>query len=359
VTASSTIPSISVIVATTGRHENLAQLVPLVLADPSVRHLVVVVDGEDDRSMAVLSELGARFDRLVFTQIPRSGQLLALELGVHLTDAEVVLLLDDDVIPAPDLAASHARGHRGTHGLVLVGAMPVELPARHADVASVLYARDYLTHCARIEAGEHQVLDRLWLGNISLRRSDCLAVGLYSGDFTATYHADSDLGFRLAEAGLVGRYDPSLGALHRHRRSDRAFLRDARRRGAGMAELHQVHPRLGPFDPSTFTEDLAPTLAAIVDHIGASSLATSAARVLLRLASWLGWVGWRSARVSSAQVARRIMFVHGATMGEEPGMGLEPLVPAAPVTSQAHNTAVKPPGLLGPVPQAHEQLAVG
>jgi GT2 family glycosyltransferase len=356
-TESSGVPTISVVVATTGRPENVAHLVPLVLADPSVRHLVVVVDGEDDRSMAVLSSLQRRLDRLVFTQIPHSGQLVALELGVHLSDADVVLLLDDDVVPAPDLAARHAQGHRGSVGLVLVGAMPVQLPSGRADVASLLYARDYLTHCAGIEAGEHQVLDRLWLGNISLRRSDCLAIGLHSGDFTASYHADQDLGFRLAEAGLVGRYDPSLDAVHRHRRTGVAFLRDARRRGAGVAHLHQVHPRLGPFDPSMFTEDLPPMLAAIVRRVGSTSVATGSARVLLALASCSRALGWQSARVSLAQVARRIMFVHGATRGEERQLGLEPLAPAGSVTREVRRTPLNRPVPLGPIPEPDEQLA--
>ncbi len=204
-TTSKITPSISVITATRGRPENLAQLVPIVLAEESVRHFVVVVDGEDDESVALLASLQPHFDRLVFDQVPRSGQLHALEVGVSLTDADVVLLLDDDVVPTPGLAAAHARGHAGEHGLVLVGTMPVQLPARRAGIGSLLYARDYLAHCARLEAGEHEVLQQLWLGNVSIRRSDCVSVGLYSADFTASYHADQDLGFRLAEAGLVGR----------------------------------------------------------------------------------------------------------------------------------------------------------
>jgi GT2 family glycosyltransferase len=315
-TTSATIPSVSVIMATRGRPENLAQLVPMVLADESVRHFVVVVDGEDDESVALLSSMRPRFDRLVFQQVPRSGQLPALEVGVTLTDADVVLLLDDDVVPTPGLAAAHARGHVGEHGLVLVGTMPVQLPARHADIGSLLYARSYLAHIARIEAGEHDVLDQLWLGNVSIRRSDCLSVGLYSPDFTASYHADQDLGFRLAEAGLVGRFDSSLVAAHRYRRSDPAFLHDSRRRGAGLLHLHSVHERLGPFDPTVFTRDLPAPVAAVVRRIGSSSMAPGVARVFLGLAGALGVVGWGGGRLRLAQVARRIMLFWGATAGE-------------------------------------------
>jgi GT2 family glycosyltransferase len=350
-------PSISVVVATTGRPENLVQLVPTVLADHAVRHLVVVVDGEDHKSVALLASLQPRFDRLVFVQIPRSGQLRALERGVRLTDADVVLLLDDDVVPNPGLAAAHARGHAWKRGLVLVGTMPVQLPAGRADIGSLLYARDYLSHCALLEAGELEVLDQLWLGNVSMRRSDCLSVGLYSGEYTASYHADQDLGFRLAAAGLVGRYDPSLAAVHRHRRTGAAFLRDARRRGAGVAHLHEVHHRLGPFDPSDFTKDLPLTVAGLISRIGSSWLATGTARALLKVSGSLGFFGWQSGRIAWAKLARRIMFVHGATVGEE-----RPLVPAARATSEPAVARLRTPSgvpaHVDAAPETYGQLAV-
>ena len=317
-TQPSATPTISVITATRGRPQNLAQLVPTVLADETVRHFVVVVDGKDEKSVNVLSSLQPHFDRLIFRSITHSGQMRALEIGVTLTDAEVVLLIDDDVVPTPGLASAHARGHANEDGLVLVGTMPVELVARRPNIASLLYAREYLAHCSRIEAGEQEVLDHLWLGNVSIRRSDCLSVGLHSDDFTASYHADRDLGFRMAEAGLVGRYDPSLVASHRHRRSDRAFLHDARRRGAGLARLHAVHERLGPFDPNFFTQGLPPSVATLVRLVGPSRAAPYIARGLLGLGAALGMVGWRHGRILLAKLSRRIMLVWGTTAGEGP-----------------------------------------
>jgi len=341
---STAIPSVSVITPTRGRPENLAQLVPIVLAEQSVRHFVIVVDGEDRETMALLSSLKDRFDRLVFAQVPPGGQLRALEHGVTLTDADVVLLLDDDVVPTPGLAAAHARVHANQSGLVVVGPMPVQLPERRVDVGSLLYACSYLRHIAAIEAGEHDVLERLWLGNVSMRRSDCLSVGLYSADFTASYHADQDLGFRLAEAGLVGRYDPSLIAAHQYRRNDSAFLRDARRHGAGLVHLHRVHERLGPFDPTIFTRDLPAPVAAAVRRIGTSPMAPGVARALLGLAGVPGVLGWDGGRVRLAQLSRRIMFFWGTTTGE----GAEPPRAAAPAPverpdarSRAHEEAAQ------------------
>jgi GT2 family glycosyltransferase len=311
------VPSISVVVATIGRPQNLTGLVPAVLSDEAVRNLVVVVDGPDPISVAVLTSLQLRCDRLVFTQIERSGQLRALDVGVGLTDADVVLLLDDDVVPTPGLAAAHARAHRRQHGLVLVGSMPVQLPEGRGDIGSLLYAHDYLSHCERLESGEFDVLDNLWQGNVSIRRSDCLAVGLASSAFTASYHTDRDLGIRLADAGLTGRFDPGLAAAHRHRRSDRATLRDARRRGAGLVKLHEVHgARLGPFDPAVFTADLTAPLAVPVRFVGSRSMAPWVARGLLGLATMPGVSRSDALRLGLAKLARRLMLLWGATNGE-------------------------------------------
>jgi GT2 family glycosyltransferase len=314
-------PSVAVVVATRDRPENLNELVPAVLADRFVSVMVVVVDGGDRESVSVLESLEERFDRLIHRSIEPSGQLQALATGVSMTDAEVIVLLDDDVVPSPGLACAHARQHVGQSHLVLVGAMPVEPSNGGDDVGSILYSRDYLAHCARIEAGKQDVLHHLWLGNVSILRSNCLAVGLYSADFTASYHSDQDLGFRLAEAGLVGRYDPSLAAVHRHRRDGKAFLNDARRQGAGVAQLHKVHPELGPGGPALFTSDLPRPIGVVVRCIGATRMAPGAARILLGLSHAMDRVGWQTGRISFAQLARRFMLVWGATGGErlDPG----------------------------------------
>ncbi len=310
------IPTVSVMMATKGRAANIEALVPEVLADHGVRHFVVVVDGGDPASIATLERLAESFDRLLYEQAPQVGQLRALEIAMRRTDAEVVLLLDDDVYPSHGLATAHACRHAIERGLVLAGPMPVQLPERGADIGSRLYARDYLLQIRRIRAGQSTVLDNLWLGNVSMRRADVLAVGLYSPRFTASYHADQDFGMRLAEAGLVGKFDPTLEAFHRHERDNRAFLRDARRRGAGLVRLHAVHQRLGPFDPSVFTGDLPSPVALAVRLIGSTRLAPLAGRLTLAASEGAGALHWDAARVVLAKLARRVMLVRGTVAGE-------------------------------------------
>lgn len=318
------LPTVAVVVATRNRPHLLPGLVDAVLADPNAAELVVVVDGEapgpgggPSPSMAVLEALSATRDRLTGLAVAHSGHLRALEAGIARTTGEVVLLLDDDVVPCCHLATGHARRHAGRQGLVVVGPMPVALPPGRPGAGTLLYARDYDRHLANLRAGRYRVLDHLWMGNVSLRRCDAERVGLADTPFTASYHTDRELGLRLAAAGLVGLLDDDLAAAHLHRRSTGAFLNDARRHGAGLAALHAVHgDRLGPFEPASLLGGLPPLARAAVAAAGASAIAPALSTATALLGEGLGRLRLDGAARYCAQLARRTMVCHGALRGE-------------------------------------------
>jgi hypothetical protein len=306
-----------VVVATMGRPERLPRLVDTVLADPGTAELIVVVDGPDERSVELLASLAAERPRLRPVAAVHRGQMGALDEGVRQAQSDVVVLLDDDVLPDAGTVAGHLAHHRAERGLVVAGPMPVAFPADgRAAVATRLYALEYEAHMAAIEAGAVDLLHALWTGNVSLRTADCLAVGLASAAFPVYYHADTDLGCRLADAGLVGRYDPTLTASHLHTRSDRAFRRDAARQGEGRAALHRAHPeRLGPWSPWLLVADLPPALRVAVAAAGATRAGVPLAAALMAGGRAGGRLGLDGAELSTARLARRVMQWRGAATG--------------------------------------------
>lgn len=167
----------------------------------------------------------------------------ARQRGCEQATAEVVLLLDDDVIPGPGLAAGHAAHHAAREGLVVAGPMPVASP--HGPAAR-LYADAYDRWRRDVETDGAVLLHRLWGGNVSLRRADALRVGVDEPRMHGLRHEDRDLGLRLAAAGLTGVFDPALEAEHRYARDLATFCADCRAEGAGTVELHRLHPDLGP-----------------------------------------------------------------------------------------------------------------
>jgi len=239
----------------------------------------------------------------------------ALAAGVDAARGEIVLLLDDDVLPRGPLASGHRAHHVVGQGLVVVGAMPVDADTDAAMTAtSRIYAQAYLGHCGELVRGDVGVLETLWFGNVSLARDDCRTVGLCNEAFRATYHLDREFGYRLADAGLVGVFDPRLRAVHRHSRSIDSFLRAAVARGAALVELHRLHgARLGPFR----IEDLWVRPSAIGTAVlrwSASSgrRRTTLVRTAIGVAALARRLHLRRVEVDVTKLAQHIMEIHGA-----------------------------------------------
>jgi glycosyltransferase involved in cell wall biosynthesis len=254
-------PTVSVVVATYNRRDNLEAVVRPLLDDPATTELVVVVDGCNDGSIEYLEDIAKEEPRLKPFFVENSGAARAQQAGVEAAAGDVVLIVDDDVIAAPRLVTGHARHHTARQGIVVLGYMPTRTSARPepGEHATALYARAYEQSCARYEHDPQEILRALWGGNVSLRRRDCLRVPLETSGFREGYHYDREWGLRLLKAGLIGVFDRSLLAEHRHRRPLAAALRDARNEGRGRVRLHQLHGDvLGPLDTAAFERNLPP-----------------------------------------------------------------------------------------------------
>lgn len=247
--------SISVVVPTHNRSERLPALLDALA--PQESEVVVVANACSDDTVAALERRAAEDPRLVVLEREQAGQLGALQAGVERAGGDVVLLLDDDVIAAPGLLAGHLAHHAARPGLVVLGYMPIALPARRrrGEFPLDLYAREYEKACELYEHDPANVLAGLWGGNVSLRREDALRVGLVPAQALLEgygYHEDQDFGLRCAEAGLTGVFDRELLAEHRYERSPESFLAAARNSGATRFALYQRYGDEQPLTPDHY-----------------------------------------------------------------------------------------------------------
>ncbi|HEX7290470.1 MAG TPA: glycosyltransferase, partial [Conexibacter sp.] len=238
-------------IATRDRVTLLRRVVDAVQQDPDTAEIVVVDDGSTDGTADMLRSVAASGPPLHVVRKEGVGPSGARQAGVEAARGELVLLLDDDVVPQPGLVSRHTAALRADRTCVTLGYSPLVLPARRGagDAAVVAYARDYERRRARWERGDAPILHNLWGGNVGLWREAALAVGLSSPAFAGpgAFHEDRDFGLRAERAGLHGVFDAALRADHHHRRDVRAALADAERRGAGLVRLHREHPELlGP-----------------------------------------------------------------------------------------------------------------
>lgn len=192
--------------------------------------VVVVVDGRDQ---VVPDDVAAGPDRRLII-VDRGGPGRARNRGVEAVDRPLVLFLGDDMVPVPELVASHLRVHETRPDETVTSLGHVDW---HPDVADDRILRwldwsgtqfDY-RHLAG-QAGQDVGFGRFYSCNISLKRALLARVGGFDEDFIYFYE-DLDLGYRLGEAGMELIYEPAALAHHLQTYD----LDDVRRRFEGIA----------------------------------------------------------------------------------------------------------------------------
>ena len=239
---------LSVVVPTYRRRENLPPLVANLL-EQEPHEVIVVVDGNVDGSTELLRDLAEEDSRLRPVERPNGGIAAARQTGLEAATGDVVLFLDDDVVPGPDLVEGHARHHDEASGLVVLGYMPND-PSPLADVEQAIagiYSDAYEATTTYYERHPDRILHRLWGGNFSIERTTGLEVGMVSEIDQARGHEDREFGLRCVRHGLTGVFDRSLHAEHRYRRSLRGYRADGQHSGAYRVRLHETYPEIvGP-----------------------------------------------------------------------------------------------------------------
>lgn len=232
------LPTVSVVIPTVGRPV-LAEVVGACLAQDPLE-VIVVADRDEAAVGRILADV-ADDPRIIVVAGSGRGSASARQAGVDRARGDVILLLDDDVVPGSGLVGGHARAHRSGPGEVVVGFMPVTPDARDGSATARIYDNDYRAEIADLEAGG-TVLTQLWGGNVSMTRADAHAVPQSVASYPFDCREDQEFGLRAAESGLRGRFVRDLTAGHHYERSADRFLRLAADQTRVGPTLRLLHP---------------------------------------------------------------------------------------------------------------------
>ncbi|WP_299032999.1 glycosyltransferase [uncultured Pseudokineococcus sp.] len=308
------LPSTTVVLSTYGRRANLEWVLPPLLAQAADDY-VLIVNGSRDGSTELLEDLTRDDPRVRLFFLENLGLTRAQWFGAQQARGDVVLFVDDDVLVHPGLVEGHARAHAEGPHRVVAGHMPTAPPARPGPrtFTTHLYAEEYAGVVARWERDRRCVLKDLWMGNVSFRREDYLALAAHESAPALRYHQDKHLGICALDAGLHGVFVRELHADHIHERSLEAFLDQSRRQGADRVLMHALHPGvLGPWSERSLLSGLPGPARALVRLSQVASARRPLVRLLSALVAALGAVHLYGVQLRTAKLLRRMALLEGA-----------------------------------------------
>ena len=212
--------------------------------------MVVVNDGSTDDTADFLAAWRPRRYTLRFATQRQSGPSEARNLGLSMARGDLVLLIGDDIEPAPDFLAQHWQGHleQADRGAAILGL------TRWAPTLEVTATMRHIVGPGAQQFSYHYFVDgteydfrHLYTSNISLRRallereSECFSSSL-SGRIYA--YEDTELAYRLADHGLRIVYRAAALSHHHHPYEVRGFFRRQQRVGEAAAVLYDMLPQL-------------------------------------------------------------------------------------------------------------------
>ena len=210
---------ISVVIPTHNRKDLLCEMlealgrqtIPL-----SQLEVIVVPDGCTDGTAERLAALQLPFTFRVEPQ-EQSGPSTARNRGAHMVTGDILVFMDDDLLPLPDFLERHLTHHAKNESMVVLGRF---LPAPDAKKNGwhIWEEQIFEKHYKYMQAGRRPPAGRrLYSGNFSMPRTDFLASGGF--DERLKRGEDVELGFRLEKAGVQFIFEPNAATIHRGFRS--------------------------------------------------------------------------------------------------------------------------------------------
>ncbi len=198
-------PSLAIVIPAYNAARHLPRVVPAARRAAGDGEVVVVDPGSSDATAQVAAELGARVVRLP----ERAGPARARNLGTEAVDAEVVLFIDSDCVPHPDVGERVRAAFAAEPRLVSLTGSYDDAPPHKGFFSQYMNLRHHHTHQLARRDGAI-----FWAGCGAVRRRPFLDAGGFDAErFPRPQIEDIELGLRLAQRGPM-RLDPDLQVTH-------------------------------------------------------------------------------------------------------------------------------------------------
>jgi GT2 family glycosyltransferase len=237
-------PLVSVIIPTYERCASLRRALEALSQQtlaPEAFEVVVAIDGSHDHTEAMVAAFDARHALRALWQ-PNRGRAAAANAAIRLARGDVLVILDDDMEPAPGCLAAHLRAHRNGGQRCLMGAVPIGVDTQTPVITRYVGAK-FNEHLQKLAEPNHRfVLRDFYSGNMSIRRELLEEVGLFDEAFRIYGNEDLELSLRLRKAGVRLAYSSDALAIQHYSKSFDGLARDTFAKGRTAVLLARKHP---------------------------------------------------------------------------------------------------------------------
>ena len=211
-----TVKRLTLAIPTFGREAVLIETLDLLLGLCPAAAEVVVVDQTTEHepaTVARLKELAQQGRIRLLHQLPSIPQ--AMNRALREATGDLVLFVDDDLIPAPDLIGRHLEAHRSSNAVAVVGQVlqPGEEPVDVAHLPCQSGLDADLQFCFR--STQSATVQNVMAGNLSVNRKAALAAGGFDENFVGVaYRFETEFARRLSRTQGTICYEPSAFIRH-------------------------------------------------------------------------------------------------------------------------------------------------
>lgn len=236
--------SVSVVIPTHGRPALLIRCLAALLRqdfDPEKLEIVVVIDGPDAMTVNVVKQLIPLSPRTITLCLPENrGPATARNTGWQIATGELVLFTDDDCVPTPHWVSGYWSAYESYQpisaaayniGKCLAFRGPVHVPCPPRPT-------DYEKNTAGLESAAF-VTANCACTPAALRR-----IAGFDEAFTMAWREDSDLEFKLIEAGIPIVTVPRARLTHPVRSAPWGISLKEQKKSLFNALLYKKHPHL-------------------------------------------------------------------------------------------------------------------
>lgn len=203
--------------------------------------ILVVDDSSTDNTIEIVRKYTDKGVRLIEMKQNR-GVASARNVGIQSTEADVVIVLNADVILPPEFIMSVASHYDAGADFVVVESIVANLDSVYGRYVQACHTLNYRSNPVQ---GNYD-----WSEGWSCRREVALAVGGFPEEFPGASGEDAIFVMRLIGAGYRRVYDPTIEVSHFVPHTLRDFWKQRLGRGKGIAfrrfGYEKVEPKLFP-----------------------------------------------------------------------------------------------------------------